>query len=176
MKYSGLLLAGAGAALAQQACISQGLAIPSCGANVLLSLASSYGCGMTDFACQCSHQSEIQASATSPIIAACGVNTALIVQSSALALCSCAAANPGGSGGGSGSAPATSAMATATGGSGAGSSAAGGSSAPMQTSAAGGAGGAGATTAMFTGAAATAGSFVPVGGALGLLAGLVAYL
>ncbi|KAF4618392.1 hypothetical protein G7Y89_g14911 [Cudoniella acicularis] len=119
---SSLILVLAGVVAAQSACSSVAAAIPSCGVrpplssfplsqrnsqentltlqptktSCIISAGSAVSCSQTDYACQCSssQSAAIQSSALNCVISACGIQTALLVQSSAQAVCSCVSAHP----------------------------------------------------------------------------------
>ncbi|RDW58047.1 hypothetical protein BP6252_13458 [Coleophoma cylindrospora] len=85
--------------------------LPSCSLTCLSNAATSNGCGITDYTCQCgSANSAITASATPCIVGACSSSDALKVQPITQKICSLAAAASGGS---SAAASSTSASASA---------------------------------------------------------------
>ena len=61
--------------------------------SCIAAAASGVGCGMTDFACQCSasQSAAIASSALPCVLSGCGAVTGLAVQTSAAAVCECAA-------------------------------------------------------------------------------------
>jgi len=184
MKFAAFSLIIATSAFAQtliSSCLSTAVAIPSCGIQVLLSIATTYGCGATDFRCQCEHQGQISSAAFSPVISACNVQTAYEVEQSALALCSCVDGKPfpGSSAASGTSSPASVTAAGTTAGASIAATKAGSSVAAAQTTAAQSSSisnvGQGSSS-QFKGAAAAASAIAPAAGMIGAVAGLMAYL
>src|SRR4051794_34771325 len=77
-------------------CYSAIAAVPTCGTSCIASAASAVGCAPGDNACPCSstQNAAIASMAQNCVISACGINSALALQSSAAAVCSCISANP----------------------------------------------------------------------------------